>query len=124
MLAEDDAIVAFDARSVLRTAGAEVLGPAATLADTLVLAGSVPLTCAVLDVNLRRETVFPAAEVLKKRGVSIIFLTGCHEWENLKQDWPDAKVLRKPAPVKLLVRTVCEACRGLECAGHGCRYCL
>src|SRR5271167_1120461 len=112
LIAEDEAILALDMMNVLRNAGAEVLGPAATLADTFALARSASLTCAVLDVNLRREFVFPAAQVLKERGVRMIFYTGCCEREQLSQDWPDAQVLAKPAPVKLLLRTVGEACRG------------
>ena len=53
LIAEDDTILGFDMKDLLRDAGAEVLGPAATLADSLALARSASLTCAVLDVNLR-----------------------------------------------------------------------
>jgi DNA-binding NarL/FixJ family response regulator len=125
LLAEDDAIVSFDLRRVLHNAGAEVVGPAATLVHTLTLAQAGPLSCAVLDVNLRRETVFPAAEVLRDRSVSIIFHSGAADLEILQREWPQAMVLSKPAPPKMLVRTVCKACRGHDfCAGYGCKYCL
>jgi hypothetical protein len=110
LVAEDNAILALDLMDLLADAGAEVLGPVATLADTLALARSSSLTCAVLDVNLGSQLVFPAAQVLKDRGVGIIFHTGNCEWERLSQDWPDAWVLTKPAPLKLLIRTICEAC--------------
>jgi CheY-like chemotaxis protein len=124
LLAEDDAILAFDMLCALRSAGAEVVGPASTLADALPLAHGALLTCAVLDVNLRRQTVFPVAEVLKKRSIKIIFHTGHGEWEDLQRRWPQAEVLTKPAPVKLLVRTICESCCGNGCGGrHSCTYC-
>jgi DNA-binding response OmpR family regulator len=124
LVAEDDAILAFDIMDLLRKAGAEVLGPAATLADALALAGLAALSCAVLDVNLRHELVFPAAQRLKECGVPIIFHTSHSEPERLRQDWPGAVVLTKPAPHKLLIRAVCEAFRGVGfCAGMGCRYC-
>ena len=77
LVAEDDAILAYDLQNLLRDAGAVILGPARTLADTLAFARSAELSCAVLDVNLRGEVVFPAARVLKERGVSIVFHTGC-----------------------------------------------
>jgi hypothetical protein len=104
-------MIAFDMASYLRGAGAEVLGPAKTLAETLVFARSASLSCAVLDVDLCDETVFPAARLLKERQVRIIFHTGCGELKSLRRDWPNAKVLIKPAPYQLLLRAVLEACR-------------
>ncbi len=111
LVAEDDALLAFNMKSLLQSAGAEVLGPAATLADALAIARFEALTCAVLDVNLRCETVFPAAQVLTERGVRIIFYTGSGEWKCVCQNWPDAKLLTKPVSPMLLVKTVHEACR-------------
>jgi two-component SAPR family response regulator len=113
LVAEDDAILAFDMVSQLQKAGAEVLGPAMTLAHTLDFAKAVLLICAVLDVNLGRETVFPAAQVLKERGVSIVFYTGYNKPEALRREWPEAQVLIKPASPEVLIRTLCEACRGI-----------
>ncbi len=112
LIAEDDALLAFDMENLLRNAGAEVVGPAATLAETLTLASSPYLSCAVLDVDLRRDTVFPAAQVLKERRVKIVFYTSSGEWEKLGQNWPEAQVLTKPSSVKRLLQAVCEACRG------------
>src|SRR5271165_1970633 len=66
LIAEDDPLLALDTKCLLEDAGADVVGPAGTLADTLALARSASLSCAVLDINLRREFVFPAAEVLKE----------------------------------------------------------
>jgi CheY-like chemotaxis protein len=124
LVAEDNALLAFDMASLLKKAGAEVLGPATTLRATLAFAKEAVLNCAVLDVNLGRDTVFSAARVLKERGVRMIFHTGHGEWEMLQQEWPGAQVLTKPAPSSLLIRAVCEACVS---AGFGaipdCPYC-
>lgn len=109
LLAEDDAILAYDMHDLLRNAGADVLG-ARTLAATLAFAQSAALSCAVLDVNLRKEVVFPAAQVLKERGIGIVFYTGCSQTEKLRQHWSEAQVLIKPAPHELLMRTICTAC--------------
>ncbi len=108
LIAEDDAILAFDLGITLQKAGARILGPALTLAHTLSLAQTTPLSAAVLDVSLRDETVFPAALALKGRGVGIVFYTGYAYVDQLKRDWPDAQVLTKPTPARLLVRAVCQ----------------
>ena len=96
---------------LLRNAGAEVVGPTTTLADTIALAGSSSLACAVLDVNLGQELVFPAAQLLRQRSIGLVFQTGWAALEKLRLDWPDALVLTKPVPADLLIRTVHEACR-------------
>ena len=67
LVAEDDVILALDMERSLRDAGAEIFGPAKTEADATALARTAPLTCAVLDVNLGCELVFPVAHVLRER---------------------------------------------------------
>ncbi len=106
LVAEDDAILAFDLGITLQKAGAKILGPTLTLAHTLTLAESAPLSAAVLDISLRDEEVFPAAHTLRGRGVGIVFYTGYAAVEQLKRDWPDAQVLTKPTPARLLVEAV------------------
>ena len=108
LIAEDNAILAFDLGITLQMAGARVFGPAATLAQTLSLAQTAPLSAAVLDVSLRDEDVLPAAAVLKGRGIGIVFYTGYAYVDQLKRDWPDAQILTKPAPSRLLVQAVCR----------------
>jgi two-component system, response regulator PdtaR len=111
LVAEDDAILAFDLGITLQRAGAQVLGPTLTLAHTLAMAQTAPLSAAVLDVSLRGEEVFPAAQELKERGVGIVFYTGYAAVDQLRRDWPDAQVLTKPVPARLLVEAVRRALR-------------
>lgn len=109
LVAEDDAILAVDLGIILQRAGAQIVGPALTLAHTLALARTAPLSAAVLDVSLRDEDVFPAAHVLKGRGIGIVFYTGYAAVEQLRQDWPQSQVLTKPAPERLLIEAVQRA---------------
>ncbi len=106
LVAEDDAILAFDLGITLQKAGAKILGPTLTLAHTLSLAQTATMCAAVLDVSLRDEDVFPAALELKGRGVGIVFYTGYAAVEQLRRDWPDAQVLTKPTPARVLVELV------------------
>ena len=111
LIAEDDAILAFDLGVVLQKAGAEILGPTLTLSHALSLAQTTPMSAAVLDVSLRDEEVFPAAQELKGRGVGIVFYTGYAAVDQLRRDWPDAQVLTKPTPARVLVEAVRRALR-------------
>ena len=104
LVAEDDPLLAFDLIGLLLKAGAQISGPALSLERALELARAEPLNCGVLDVKLRDGLVFPAAR--------IVFYTGHHDPEGLKQDWPQAHVLLKPAPLHVLMRAVIEACAG------------
>ncbi len=113
LVAEDNAILAFDMVSLLRETGALVLGPAMTVKHALALVTSESPCCGVLDVTLRDGPVFPAAHALKDRRGAIVFYTGYGDLDALKREWPGAHVLFKPAPHGLLLRTVIAACRGL-----------
>ncbi|MGC2631411.1 MAG: response regulator [Rhodomicrobium sp.] len=117
LVAEDNAILAFDMISLLRQAGACVIGPATTLKHALALVLAECPSCGVLDVALRDGPVFPAAQVLRNRGAGIVFYTGHGDPDGLKRQWPEAHVLVKPAPHDLLLRTVIAACCGLGIGG-------
>ena len=109
LVAEDDMILALDMERSLGDAGAQVFGPVNTAADATALAQTAPLTCAVLDVNLGCELVFPAAQVLKDRNIKTIFCTGYGDLHGLQTDWPNAQILAKPVHPQLLIRTVRSA---------------
>ena len=110
LIAEDDAILALDVREIFRQAGAEVIGPVATLGQSLAMISAVPMSAALLDVNLRDAEVFPAALALKERGIGMVFYTGYADVDSLRQDWPGAQVLIKPAPPRLLVSAMSKTC--------------
>ncbi len=75
LVVEDDYFLADDTRAVLSRAGADVIGPAPTLAAALAgLSGQ--LDAAVLNINLRGEPVWPLADALIARRVPFIFATG------------------------------------------------
>jgi DNA-binding response OmpR family regulator len=110
LIAEDDAILALDVREIFQQAGAEVIGPVATLRQALAMICNFPVSAALLDVNLRDGEVFPAALALKERGIGMVFYTGYADVDGLRRDWPGAQVLTKPAPPRLLVSAMSETC--------------
>lgn len=111
LVAEDEAILALDMICLLSKAGAEVIGPAMTVERALQLANEEDVDCGILDVSLGDGPVFPAAEVLKRKGAGLVFHTGHPDPDAIARQWPAAKVLAKPAPMKVLMAMVIEVCR-------------
>ena len=76
-MVEDEYLIADDLAEMLREAGADVVGPAASLPSALRLAShSERIDAAILDVQLDGVTVFPLAGELRARGIPMMFLTG------------------------------------------------
>lgn len=78
LLVEDEYAIAADLAYVLENAGAEVIGPAASVEDALELVARERdrLDGALLDINLRDERVYPVADALAELGVPFTFTTG------------------------------------------------
>lgn len=95
LLIEDEALVAMMITDMVEEFGHNVVATAARLADALKLAGEVDVDLAIVDLNLNGERTFPAAAVLKQRGVPIVFSTG-YGADALGPDWAGSPVLAKP----------------------------
>jgi CheY-like chemotaxis protein len=103
LVVEDEYYLADDARSVLSDAGAEVLGPVATVADARALiAGDPAIDGVLLDINLRGEMAFEVADDLNSRGIPFAFVTG-YDHAALPERFSCATRLEKPvSPEQLL----------------------
>ena len=76
LIVEDDPFIAEGLAAVLRDEGAEIVGPAATVADALALIARAPIDTAILDINLRGQEAFAVADALDARRIRFIFATG------------------------------------------------
>ena len=77
LLVEDEYYLADDLKRAASQLGAEVIGPAPTCAEALALLDrTARIDLAVLDINLRGESVYDVADVLEARGVPFVFATG------------------------------------------------
>lgn len=114
MVVEDEVLIAMDVQSIFEDAGAEVLGPARTLAEGMELASKLKISAAVLDVRLGRDSVDGLARLLKKKGVPFLFYSGQPSSEPTRLQWPDITFVAKPATPPQLVR----AMRALLKDGH------
>jgi DNA-binding response OmpR family regulator len=106
LVVEDEALIAFELQTTLADAGAQVVGPSLTLAEAFALAGRESLSAAILDVRLGRDTVGPVARQLAARRIPFFFYTGQIETDLIKAEWPQCKIISKPAPRRALIRAV------------------
>jgi DNA-binding NarL/FixJ family response regulator len=110
LIAEDEALIALELVSVLSDEGAEVVGPASNLPQGLKLANRSEISAAVLDVRLGSDSVEPLASALRARGVPFAFYTGQADADAMRQTWPNAPVIAKPCPSRVLVEVIGALC--------------
>jgi len=96
LFVEDEYFLADDVRDMLADAGAEVLGPAASVDEaTALIARDDRFDAAVLDVNLRGDLVFSVADRLRDRGIPFAFVTG-YDYSSVPDRFADVWRLEKP----------------------------
>ncbi|MBV8090536.1 MAG: hypothetical protein JO139_13355 [Alphaproteobacteria bacterium] len=106
LVVEDSAIIAAKLSRVLRQAGAEVMGPVATVNSALgAIEAAGSIDAALLDVDLRGEPVYRVAETLFARGVPFLFLTG-YDPEILSEPWCHWPVMQKPFASETILSAV------------------
>ena len=98
LLVEDEALVAMMIGDGLTEFGFQVIGPISTASEALAAAREKHFDAAVLDINLGDKLVYMVAEILAKRGVPFIFVTGCDA------DTVDARFFGVPILHKLIER--------------------
>lgn len=106
LVVEDNALIAMSLEDILRDAGAEVVGPVATLEEAERTAAQADVTGAVLDIMLEEVEVWPVARILRARGVPFIFSSGHFEQDTLPQEWTTHTIVTKPARARDIVDTL------------------
>ncbi len=105
LLVEDEYLIALDMEHNLKQAGAEVAGPVPDAQQALALIETVPVDAAILDVNLRGESVYSVADQLNAHGIPYLFATGEVQIAD-RSDYRSRPKLEKPILVDELVRAV------------------
>ncbi|MDK4742667.1 response regulator [Rhizobium sp. CNPSo 3464] len=106
LVVEDEYLLAFDLAASLGDRDLAVLGPAPTIAQALsLIAATDEIDCAILDVSIRGEMVFPVAEALSKRGIPFVFTTG-YEKSVFGEQFTDIEVYSKPLDIERLTTEI------------------
>lgn len=110
LVVEDEVLVAINTEDALVELGFEIAGTATNLNQALRLAREECLDLAVLDVNLNGEASFPAAQILRSRGIPFLFATG-YGLEGVEPALADTPTLKKPYRIADLKRAIERAAR-------------
>mgnify|MGYP002529182726 CR=1 FL=1 len=96
LIVEDEFLIAFDIADQFETAGAQVLGPFASVSAALEALddGGLP-DAAVLDVNLGDERSVRVAQRLTQDDVPFVFVTG-YDSSSLAEERKMGPILQKP----------------------------
>jgi two-component sensor histidine kinase/CheY-like chemotaxis protein len=95
LLVEDEALVAMMIQETLAELGFHVIGPVSTASGALIAARESHFDAAVLDINLGDGLVYTVAEILEKRGVPFVFVTG-YDADSVDARFSGVPVLQKP----------------------------
>jgi len=76
LIVEDEYLIADDLTQDLKKSGVTIIGPVATLDEAFAAVSTRRPDLAVLDINLRGQSVFPLADLLTARHVPYVFVTG------------------------------------------------
>jgi DNA-binding response OmpR family regulator len=105
LIVEDDPVIALEIEHILRSAGFEIAKCVPSIRKALAMLKSCECDFAVLDANLRGESVEPAAVALENLGKPFLFISG-YGRVHLPDRFLDAPLLSKPFNAAELVRSV------------------
>ena len=107
LVVEDEMMVSMLIEDMLTDLGCTIIGPASRLDEALQLAREAELDCAVLDVNLGGQPIFPLADLLREKGAPFAFATGYGD-AGLRDVDKGSPVLQKPFREADLARVLGE----------------
>ncbi|MBV9550907.1 MAG: response regulator [Alphaproteobacteria bacterium] len=105
LLVEDEMLVGVFMHELLSSIGYRPTQPMTRLGDALAAARREKFDCAVLDMNLNGEAVYPLAELLRAQQVPFVFLTG-YSPDGVETRFCDVPVLQKPVMQETLEGTL------------------
>jgi CheY-like chemotaxis protein len=111
LIVEDEALVGMLIEDNLMDMGHEVAAMASRLTQALDLARTGSFDVAILDINLDGEPSYPIADILKERGIPVIFASG-YGPGGLDPKYAGTPTLTKPFVVADLEKALSEVTGG------------
>lgn len=96
LLVEDNFIIALDLAELVREAGAEPVGPVASVRDGVAALTSQEIHAAILDINLGEESALGLVKHLVDRAIPYAFATGYSPDDVIPPQQATTPVLAKP----------------------------
>jgi len=110
LLVEDEALIAMLIEDMIHDGGGEMVGSAGNLTDAVDLARKAQADVALLDLNLGGALTYPVADVLRQRGVPIVFTSG-YGSHGVIEPFRDCPILDKPFDQHSLEQAIDTALR-------------
>eukprot|EP01035_Chromulina_nebulosa_P053647 gene53647-biopygen38087 len=104
LLVEDQALIAMDTEELLKGLGAVEVVVVPNVQAALDRLSETKPDCAVLDLNLGRETSEPIAIALRRQRIPYVFATGYRDSVSIPDMFSDIPVVRKPVSLDSLSR--------------------
>lgn len=101
LVVEDEYLIRMLLEDMLADLGYDVAAAVGTIGEASELAAGGDFNAAILDVNLDGEEIFPVADILARRGLPFVFVTGYGE-RSLPEPYRDRPALQKPFQVEQL----------------------
>jgi CheY-like chemotaxis protein len=95
LVVEDEFLIRMLLEDMLTDLGYELVGVAGRVDEALELAKTKDFDLAILDVNLDGHDVYPVADLIGKRGLPFMFVTG-YGGRGLPDTYRDRPTLQKP----------------------------
>ena len=95
LVVEDEYLIRMLLEDMLAELGYDVAAAVGTMAEASEFAANGEFHAAILDVNLDGQEIYPVAEILAKRGLPFVFVTGYGE-RSLPEPYRDHPTLQKP----------------------------
>jgi two-component system, response regulator PdtaR len=105
LLVEDEFMIAEFIAGLLTAHGMVVAGQVGTVAAALEAIETVAFDCALLDVNLNKESIAPVADRLAARGARYVFLTG-YARHRLPEGHGQVPCIAKPVKIPELLAAI------------------
>ena len=105
LVVEDEYLIRMLLEDMLTDLGYGVAAAVGTVAEASQVAASGEFNAAILDVNLDGQEIYPVADILAKRGLPFVFVTGYGE-RSLPEPYRGRPALQKPFQAEQLKTTL------------------
>ena len=107
LVVEDEYLIRMLLEDMLEELGYAVAAAVGTIAEARKIATDGEFNAAILDVNLDGQEIYPIADILAKRALPFVFVTGYGE-RSLPEPYRGRPALQKPFQAEQLKRTLAE----------------
>ena len=105
LVVEDEYLIRMLLEDMLDELGYGVAAAVGTVSEARQFAANGEFNAAILDVNLDGEEIYPVADILAKRGLPFVFITGYGE-RSLPEPYRGRPALQKPFQAEQLKSTL------------------